>query len=28
VWLNLEQMEVTDLFNWHYQLRPEVADLL
>ena len=28
VWLNLKQMKVTDLFNWHYQLRPEVADLL
>lgn len=28
VWLNLEQMKVTDLFNWHYQLRPELADLL
>lgn len=28
VWLDLSQLKVIDLFNWRYQLRPEVADLL
>jgi putative hydrolase of the HAD superfamily len=28
VWLDLSKLKVTDLFNWRYQLRPEVAELL
>jgi len=28
VWLDLSKLKVIDLFNWRYQLRPEVADLL
>lgn len=28
IWLDLTKLKVTDLFNWHYQLRPELADLL
>ena len=28
VWLDLSKLKVADLFNWRYQLRPEVADLL
>jgi len=28
VWLDLSKLKVIDLFNWRYQLRPEVAELL
>jgi glucose-1-phosphatase len=28
IWLDLKTITVTDLFNWHYQLRQEVAGLL
>lgn len=28
IWLDRSQLKVTDLFNWRYQLRPELAELL
>jgi glucose-1-phosphatase len=27
LWLNTDQIQVTELFNWRYELRPEVSEL-
>ena len=28
LWLKTDQLQVTDLFNWRYELRPEVSELI